>query len=165
MFSDPSRLVPWLASKISKAGSHTGIMWPNSTTVAKETEAHGTSVARNTAQPLGHLMSPLSLKSSPGLPMDTQLFCGFQCPLDTATISHPFLLFLLLFSGFWLVAPMFSDNLTLHKEDQCWLYSAWSQSQSRDDPAASHSLLGVLHRTRLLHGQKLVFRILWGSVF
>lgn len=117
-----------------------------------------------TQQPLGHLMSPLSLTSSPGSPMATQLFCGSQCPLVTATVSHPFIStsFLGLLVG---GSHVFRDNLTLLKEGQCWLYSAWSQSQSRGDAAASHSLFGVLHRTGLLHDQKLVFCILWGSVF
>lgn len=163
MSSDPSRLVRWLASKISKAGSHTGIMWPNSTTVAKETKAHGTSVARNTAAP-GSPDVSLSLISNPGLPMTTQLFCGFQCPLVTATVSHPFLSFLFSrASGWWL--PCFQRQLDPSQGGPRWLYSAWNQSQSRGDPAASHSPLGVLHRTGLLHDQKLEFCILWGSLF
>lgn len=61
-------------------------------------------------QSLGHLMSPLSLKSSPGLPMDTQLFGGFQCPLVTATVSHPFLSFLFSRASDWWL-PCFQRQL------------------------------------------------------
>lgn len=172
MSSDAPRLVSWLACKTSKAEVilvSCGLTHPLWQRRPRLTGPRRT----GTRQSPGHPMSYLSLNGSPGLPMATQLFCGFQCSPVTAAVAppaSPFSFLLLPPLPLWSVlvdsSHVFRDDMTLHKEDQSWLYSPWKESQRAGvtlEPP--HCLLGVLHRTGPLHDQKLIFYILWGSIF
>lgn len=134
MSSDAPRLVSWLACKTSKAEVilvSCGLTHPLWQRRPRLTGPRRT----GTWQSLGHPMSYLSLNGSPGLPMATQLFCGFQCSPVTAAVAPPASPF-----SFLLLPPL-----------PLWSVSGWRLPcfQRRRDPSQRGPELAVLSLERV----------------